>query len=318
MNRTFVYSFVALLLAGSVLTSCSKRSRNGRTDTQTSGAISFASDASFSPVIEELRQQFEFQYPKAELKPIYTTETEGFEMIKNLKTCLFISARGLLPSEISYLKTKNQIPEVYPIGYDGLALIVNKQNTDTCITVKDVKRVLSGELTNWNQLHEGSKRGDIKIVFDRDQSSTHHYVVDSILGGKPLGENIFAAKSSQDVIAYVEKTPNAIGVIGSNWLNDRNDSTNTTFNKNVNVMRVSVKDVATPGNSWQPYQAYLLDGRYPFARTIYAILVDPQKALPYSFGHFISGPKGQLIILKAGLLPYRGDIIIKTVNVHRN
>ena len=27
-------------------------------------------------------------------------------------------------------------------------------------------------------------------------------------------------------------------------------------------MRVSIKDVATPYNSWQPYQAYLLDGRY--------------------------------------------------------
>ena len=69
-------------------------------------------------------------------------------------------------------------------------------------------------------------------------------------------------------------------------------------------------------NSWKPYQAYLLDGRYPFVRTIYAIVVDPRKALPWSFANYISSPVGQLIIFKSGLLPYRGDISIKTVETH--
>ena len=115
----------------------------------------------------------------------------------------------------------------------------------------------------------------------------------------------------------MDQNPGSIGVIGSNWLNDRRDSTNTTFKKNIHVMSVSIKDKATPMNSWKPYQAYLLDGRYPFVRTLYAIVVDPHKALPWSFANYISGPRGQLILFKTGLLPYRGDITIKTVNVKR-
>lgn len=155
-------------------------------------------------------------------------------------------------------------------------------------------------------------------MFDNKSSATLHYVVDSILGGKPIvSDNIIAAKSSKEVINYVSKTPNAIGVIGSNWLNDKRDTTNTTFKKNIHVMSVSIKEKANPMNSWKPYQAYLLDGRYPFARTIYAIVVDPSKALPWSFANYISSPKGQLIIFKAGLLPYRGDISIRTVNVKK-
>lgn len=48
-------------------------------------------------------------------------------------------------------------------------------------------------------------------------------------------------KTSKEVIDYVDQNPGSIGVIGSNWLNDRRDSTNTTFKKNIHVMRVSIK-----------------------------------------------------------------------------
>ena len=319
MKRTTFYNLVGFILLTSFC-SCSgeKKPVNGRTDTPTSGTIEFVSDESFSPIIEELRKQFEFKFPKAHLQPRYTNEIEGLQMIKDLKTCLFITSRGLLPSEIAYLKTKRQLPQLFPIGYDGLALIVNRANQDTCITVADVKRVLSGQAKDWADVVPGSKRGNIEVVFDNQSSATLHYVVDSILGGKPINStNIVAAKTSKEVINYVDRTPNAIGVIGSNWLNDHRDSTNTTFKKNINVMSVSVKDKATPMNSWKPYQAYMLDGRYPFVRTLYAIVVDPQKGLPNSFANYIAGPTGQLIIFKSGLLPYRGDIMVKTVSTRR-
>ncbi|MBQ7471407.1 MAG: substrate-binding domain-containing protein [Prevotella sp.] len=316
MQMKLSYIFVVLFISSLFLSSCKERDRGGRTDTRTSGEITFYADESFSPIVEELREQFEFQYPQAHLKPVYTNEIEGFNQIKELKTCLFFTSRALKPSEVSYLKTKRQLPECFPIAYDGLSLIVNTSNNDTCITVKDVKRILSGEAKNWNDIVKGSNRGEIEVVFDNKNSATLHYVVDSILDGKPINSpNIVAAKTSKEVIDYVHETPNAIGVIGSNWLNDHRDSTNTTFKKNIHVMSVSMTDEAKPYNSWKPYQVYLLDGRYPFVRTIYCILVDPQRALPYSFAHYVTSPRGQLIVLKSGMLPYRGDIVIKEVKV---
>lgn len=317
MNKLSI-KIVVLFLSSLFFFSCGKKDRGGRTDTRTSGEISFYADESFSPIIEELKKQFEFQFPNAKLNPIYSNENEGFKQIKDLKTCLFFTSRALKPSEVAYLKSKRQLPEVFPIAYDGLALIVNSSNNDTCMTVKDVKRILSGEVTNWNQIVKGSKRGEIEVVFDNKESATLHYVVDSLLDGKPINSpNIVASKTSKEVVDYVDQTPNAIGVIGSNWLNDRRDTTNTTFKKNIHVMSISLTDEATPHNSWKPYQAYLLDGRYPFVRTIYAILVDPQRALPYSFANYVTNPKGQLIVFKSGLLPFRGDIIIKDVKVKK-
>lgn len=70
-------------------------------------------------------------------------------MIKDFKTTLLFTTRGLKDSEIAYLKSKsNVIPSVFPIGYDGLAFIVNKNNNDTCFTVNDLKGFLRERLLN--------------------------------------------------------------------------------------------------------------------------------------------------------------------------
>ena len=52
-----------------------------------------------------------------------------------------------------------------------------------------------------------------------------------------------------------------------------------------------------------------------FVRTIYAVVADPHKALPWAFANFVTNPIGQKIIFKAGLLPYRGEINIREVEV---
>ena len=237
-------------------------------------------------------------------------------LLKN-KVMLTITARKFTQKEYDYLKGTDQLPEAVPLAYDGMALICNNKNLDSCITVNDVKRILTGKATKWSDVNKGSKLGDIWVCFDNKKSSAVSFCVDSILGGKTIDNpNIFAAKDSKDVINYVARTPNAIGIIGSNWLNDKRDSTNTTWNKSITVMSVSKLDKATPMNSWKPYQAWLLNGRYPFVRTIYALLNDPKRGLPWGFAHFIESPRGQLIIFKSGLLPTRGEIAIRDVNVN--
>ena len=317
MKRNASYIIVGLTLVATLWASCSgKKSKSGRTDTYSSGVISFASDESFSPIVEEERQVFEHTYKKAKVNPIYTNESDGMEMLLNKKTCLLITARDFKPEERQSLIDLGNNPRTLRLAYDGLALIVHRSNTDSCITVKDIARILNGEATKWSDIYPGSKRGEITLVFDNKKSSAVHYAEDSILGGKPItSPNVTAAQTSAEVVNYVAKTPNAIGIIGSNWLNDKRDTTNLTYNKDIRVMSVSRLDTATPSNSWKPYQYYIYNNNYPLIRTIYALLNDPRNGLPWGFAHFIESPVGQKIILKSGLLPVYGDITIRNVNV---
>ena len=310
MNRLTSHLIIAIL-ALLVIAACGQKSKDARTDTYASGKISIMCDESFSPIIEEELQVFHATYPDAEVTPIYTNELDEMNALMEQKVHLIITARNFNEKELNYFKTNGLQPRYFPLGYDGLAFIINKENVDSCIHVDDIKRILGGEINQWSQVNPGSKLGEIDVVFDNNKSAAVHWAVDSILGGKPINsKNITAAKTSAEVINYVEKTKNAIGIIGSNWLNDKRDSTNVTFKKNIQVMNVckapGVK--ATEMNSWKPYQLYLLDGRYPFARTVYALLVDPYHGLPVGFANFMQSPIGQKIVLKSALLPYRGDL----------
>ena len=55
-------------------------------------------------MIDEERSQVEYEFPKAKLKPKYTDEVTGLQMIKDFKTALLFTTRNLKDSEIAYLK----------------------------------------------------------------------------------------------------------------------------------------------------------------------------------------------------------------------
>ena len=317
MKKITSYIIVGLTLSVCLCFSCNnKKSKDGRTDTYSSGAISFVSDESFSPIIEEERFVFKKDYPQAKVTPIYTNESDAINQLLEGKTYLAFTARNFKPSELKSLQSQKFRPVAIKLAYDALAFIVHKNNSDTLISVKDIENIMSGKATLWSDIYKGSKRGTITVVFDNAKSSTVHYVEDSILGGKPISNpNVAAVNKTEVVIKYVEDNPEAIGIIGNNWLNDKRDSTNLTFNKDIRVMSVSRIHPATANSSRKPYQYYIYNGEYPLIRVVYALLNDPRRGLPWGFAHFIEGPKGQRIIMKTGLLPMLGDINVRDVNV---
>ncbi|HEY9543822.1 PstS family phosphate ABC transporter substrate-binding protein [Prevotella sp.] len=317
MKKEISYALVGLTLFAGLLASCSKKPKDGRTDTYSSGAMTFASDESFSPVIEEERELFEFTYPQAKITPIYTNESDAINKLLAGKVFMAITSRDFKPAELQSLKDRKQFPRTIKFAYDGLALIQNNLNVDSCISVKDIKRILLGEVTRWDQIYPKSKMGEITVVFDNPKSSSVHFAEDSILGGKPItNPNAVAVKKTAEVISYVEKHKGAIGIIGSNWLNDKRDSTNLMFRKEIRPMAVTSLPVANVANSWKPYQYYFYNSSYPLVRTLYILLNDTHMGLPTGFSNFIiSQDKGQRIVLRSGLLPAYGSLTIRNVHV---
>ena len=296
---------------------CGNKPKNSMSYDYDKAAAIFTADESFFPILDEELEVFMATAALDSIRPVYTDQEEAIAKLMKNETWLAFATRSLSPKEIQNLKDRQFVPRIIPIAYDGLAIIVNNANPDSCISIKDFKRILSGEVSRWSDIYPQSRLGDIDVVFDNPKSSTVTWCVDSLLGGKPIiSKNIGAVKKSAEVIDWVEKHENAIGIIGSNWLNDKRDTTNVTFNKNITVMRVSRLDSATVRNSWQPYQYYLYNGNYPLVRTIYALLNEPRSGVPSAFGHFCRLPKGQVIILRAGLLPVQANMNVRDVMVN--
>ena len=215
--------------------------------------------------------------------------------------------------EMAFFNDKKFFPVSVKMATDGLALIVNKQNTDSLITVDQFKEILTGKVTDWKQLNPASRLGELQLVFDNPNSSTVHYVLDSICGGMPLSKDLKAQKTNPEVISYVAKTPAALGVIGVNWIGNPADSTRLSFNDAIRIMAVSRADSATVENSFRPYQAYLALNQYPLTRNVYILLNDPKSGLPSGLTSFLTDFRGQRIILKSGLVPATAAVRIVDV-----
>ena len=312
IKSAFNYIIGLTLILG-LLPSCGSKPNPKLEAEYQKAAEKFVADESFYPILDEELYYFNSQ----RLDTIGVEYLNEQDAVKRLMKVKFGGIGQFTAKELKSLQDRHYLPRAIPIAYDGLAIIVNNQNPDSCITVTDFARILKGEVTKWGDIYPKSKLGNIDVVFDNPLSSTVRWCVDSILDGKEFSNpNIGAVKTSAAVIDYVERHENSLGIIGSNWLNDKRDTTNVTFKKNITVMGVSKMKTAESYNSWKPYQYYLYNGNYPLVRTIYALLNDPRNGVPQAFAHYCQLPKGQLVILRSGLLPRTANINVREVIVN--
>lgn len=304
---------VGLSLIIGLLPSCGGKPTNSDYDET---AKLFAADKSISPVIDEVYKAF-YNKTQKPLWPLYMSEQEAIDSLLDLRVYLVFTTRRLTANEENIIKSKQHNARQKPLAYDGMALIVNNDNPDTLMLVDNFKKILKGEVTTWREIYPDSKLDTIRLAFDTPQSSTVRFCTDSILGGEKMktSGNIRAVETVPDVISYVERHKDAIGIVGSNWLNDQRDTTNVTFKRNVKVMEVGI----SPLRAVKPYQYYLATGEYPFIRTIWGICTDPRgTGAPRRFFNFCwnAGEEGQIVFGHAGLFPAWRDYQLRDVVVH--
>jgi len=305
-----------LILAILLFNACSPAKKGTRTDTPTSGIAEIVVDECFAPVVQQQIDVFESTHNEAAIIPTYTNEAQAFDLFMKDSIRVIIAARDITSNEKLIIKDRGQTPRSQKYATDAIALIVNKNNPDSLITVDDIRRIMTGEIRSWKELNPKSKLGDITVAFDSPNSSTVRYIRDSICGDKPLGNNLKAMASdstsaidltdrtpNQMVIDYVAASPNAVGIIGVNWISNPNDPKNLSFIDKITVMSVSKATKAFNDNSFKPFPAYIALKEYPLSRDLYIIITDVRGGLPSGFVNFAAGEKGQRIVLKAGLYP---------------
>lgn len=234
-DRLSVYA--VLLASGLALFACrGRQTKDKYTDTATSGFISISADESFRRIVQQEIDVFESIYTMAGIDPIYASEVDAINLLLKDSVRLTVSTRRLTDAEKAGLEEKKFFPKEFKVASDAIALIVNRQNPDSIISLKDLSRILTGEVTEWSELYPGSKLGKLQLVFDNPNSSTVRYAIDSICRGRPLAGSLHAQKSNAEVIDFVSQSPSAIGVIGVSWVGSESDSTNLSFSDRVTVM----------------------------------------------------------------------------------
>ena len=200
MNRNVFNSIIGLTLLLGLFSACGNKPNPELEEAYQKAAEAFVADESFFPILDE--ELFYFNSQRLDTIGVeYMNEQDAVKRLMKLETWLAFTTRNFTPKEEQNLRDRKYLPRAIPIAYDGLAIIVNNANPDTCITVRDFARILRGEVTKWGEIYPQSTLGTIDVVFDNPLSSTVRWCVDSILGGKEFtNPNIGAMKTSAAVI----------------------------------------------------------------------------------------------------------------------
>lgn len=267
-----------------------------------------AVDENYQPIIREELDIWHDQVRTHWVKPSYVPESAALSMLLADSVGMVVLSRELTSNEAGHFIDKGFTPRSTWLAYDGIALIVHPDNPLDSIDTNMLREIVTGRQKSWAPGGE-----NIILVFDNDQSSTVRFVRDSICPGEKLGGSVFATKNNPEVIDYVTKNKNAIGVIGVNWVSNLDNPTVKQFREGIKILKV-----ARPGQkACQPYQYYLRNRQYPLARHMYAINCRGARGAYSNFVSFLYSERGQLIIHRAGLVPANSPVRIVTIHQER-
>jgi phosphate transport system substrate-binding protein len=271
-------------------------------ESPTSGDIKITADESFQPLIDAEVSVFTQLYGNAKIKPQYKPEVDVVNDFMRDSVKVIVTSKKLTDDQIQYLRDTLIVAKTITFAYDALALVVNKDNPDTLINYKAVKDIFLGNIVRWRDVYSRSKLGDINVIFDNTKSGNIRYFKElfEIHGNLPM--NFYAKNSNIEVIDYVSRNPDALGIVSVNWISDKDDSTSMSFTNKVHILAVS-QQLASDNSYYRPYQGFIYDKSYPFVREIYLISRETFKGLGSGFIQWATAEQGQRIVLKSGLVP---------------
>jgi phosphate transport system substrate-binding protein len=305
------YPVFGLLL---LLSACGQMGKTAVNETPTRGNIKITADESFKPIIETEVFTFTLLYNNAKIKPQYKPEVDVINDFMNDSVKVIVTSKKLSDYQIQYLRDTQVIVRTTTYAYDALALVTNRNNKDTLMTYNTVRNIFLGNIKKWEEVNPKSKLGDIRVIFDNNKSGNIRYFKELFEIKDSLSGNFFAVNSNAEVINFVARNEDALGVISVNWISDKDDSTSMSFINKVNVIAVS-QQFMNDGSYYRPYQGFIYDKSYPFVREIYLISRETFAGLGSGFINWACAEQGQRIVLKSGLVP--ATMPIRLVQVKR-
>lgn len=207
------------------------------------------------------------------------------------------ASRKMKSKEKDAAKKKGQNPVEHVVGYDALAVYINKANPAKSLSFDQLKAVYirDGKATKWSDLGlevPGCKSDKIVVVSRQNNSGTYVYFKKAVLGKKgKFRQGTLDMHGSKDVVDLVEKTPCAIGYSGLAYATDH-----------VKMACISQKDGDACIN---PSVSTASDRSYPIARPLFMYTNGEPTGEIKTYLDWAKSDKGQCILLEKGYAPIR-------------
>ena len=275
--KKFIALALALVMALS-LVACGGNSDNTTPDDNSgdaalTGTVSTDGSTSMEKVIGALSESFMGANSGVTVNYNPTGSGSGITAVQEGTCDIGLSSRALKDEEKA-AGLKETI-----LAYDGIAIIVHPDNPVADLTLEQIAKLYTGEITNWKDV--GGNDAEV-VLIGREAASGTRDGFESITGTKDACQYRQELTSTGDVITAVSQNPDAIGY----------------------ASLASVKDTvkALNVNGVTPSEATVKDGTYTVQRPFVLVTVEGKELSPaaQAFFDYVLSADAAPIISAAG------------------
>lgn len=244
-----------------------------------SGTVNVNGSTSMADVIAALTEGFNETNPDVQINYTGSGSGAGIEGVLAGTCDLGLSSRALSDDE----KGQGAVENI--VAKDGVAVVINPENTVTDLTTEQIAAIYTGEITNWSEV--GGPDAEIAVL-GRDSASGTRSAFEEILGIEDACVYLNEYSSTGDVIGNVASNPNAIGYASLSAVDD-------------SVVAVAVNGVT-------PTEETVADGSFAIQRPFVIVTVEGTElsAAAQAFLDYAMSAEVAEIIAAAGAVSANG------------
>jgi phosphate transport system substrate-binding protein len=256
---------LSFIFAASPLAGCKRNQQS---------SLTIAGSTSVQPFAERWVEAFRAKHPDAQFHVQGGGSTAGVQSVVDGAAQIGMCSRALKADEAE--KAKGIV-----VARDGIAIVVNKDNPVGDLTLDQIQKIFTSEVTDWKDV--GGKEGKITTITREDGSGTRGAFEELALGGKRIAASALVQDSTGALRQMVGSDVNAVGYIS------------------LGLVDASVKAIHVGGVA--ATEAEIDAHKYPLVRPFLFIVKEEPQGVVKELIDFIHGPDGQKITRKEGLLP---------------
>jgi len=228
------------------------------------GKVEIDGSSTVAPISTEAASMFSETCPNVQVPVGVSGTGGGFKRFTRGETDISDASRPIKWMELEQCR-ENQVQFIeIPVAYDGLTIIVGRQNEFlTTLTIDQLKKIFREDMKakTWNEIDPAWPAREIKIFAPGTDSGTFDYFKEVMVGKEEASIRADMSVSEDDnlIVNGVANTANAIGFLGAAYYFENTDK----------LKCVSIVNPET-GEAVEPTAETIESGTYaPFSRPLF-------------------------------------------------
>ncbi|WP_042345928.1 PstS family phosphate ABC transporter substrate-binding protein [Bacillus massiliigorillae] len=231
--KGFKYLALAATMTGALaLAACGSSDANSKDDkasgnkTTLNGDVAVDGSSTVYPIMEAVSEEYMLEQPDVKVSVGFSGSGGGFKKLIAGDIDMSNASRPIKEEEKQQLKEKGIEYTEFEVAYDGLSVIVNKDNTWVdSLTVAELKKlwVNDGKKKLWSDIRPEWPKEEVKFYSPGTDSGTYDYFNEVILEEQPMVESATLSEDDNVLVQGVSGDKNAIGYFGFAYYEENKD-----------------------------------------------------------------------------------------------